>query len=270
MLESVTRPLDTLQELSLTLVWLFDVAWAQLLEAAPSQAAESLLCDGGLLDACQDVLDVADRHYNLVALLPILRHFVFLEEYVCRRALNVSVVEDRRGNSHTTWRFESMMRREHEQNVLRLGMSVLPLGERSRILYPKGIERWCHQRFLTELQHIPLYASPAIPPADANDSLGSFALGRVATHSSAARIFAVLGLMSSILGPVPTQIAAGEDIEFLDLPELVRESDMLDQNQNDHDHADTQHNPQQNEQQQHNDDNDDDDFFDRRSFESLD
>lgn len=122
-LDSVNDMSHSLRVLSVTWVWLYDSLWGQLVRIDPALALMRML-HSALPRFRAAAAEPVGFHPGV--LLPLLRHFVFLEEYVCREAL-----QER--SDEMPWRYERFLALQQGQGFSAAGFKHWPLGDRSAI-----------------------------------------------------------------------------------------------------------------------------------------
>lgn len=158
-LDSVRNAHQSLQQLSVTWLWLYDSIWGQLVRLDPALAVHSMMSSA--LPTFLEAL-ASSYAYHPAALFPIVRHFVFLEEYVCRAALGNSLDEG-------TWRYEACAQSPNAraQGLVRLGFAEWPLGNRSVITLPQRSTPHHIDFCQAQLDAVPLVQATQAPQAAA-------------------------------------------------------------------------------------------------------
>jgi len=156
-LDAVQDAQSSVQTLSVSWLWLFDALWGQLVRLDAPLALDRMLHTA--LPAFRDALTMAWGFHPLV-LAPVVRHFVFLEEYVCRAALGTLEVPG-------PWRYERFadaLFAPTQGRGLRTGFAEWPLGPRSHVTVVPHCS--AHELAYVEAQfeHAPLVDAAAAPP----------------------------------------------------------------------------------------------------------
>lgn len=155
-LDSVTDTSHSLRVLSLTWVWLYDSLWSQLVNLDPGLALVRML-HSALPRFRAAAAEALGFHPGV--LLPLLRHFVFLEEYVCRVAL-----QDRSDDG--PWRYEGFLAKHQGTGFSSAGYKQWPLGDRSAILVQARPLTADQLSYLEDqLEVLPLAEATDAPPA---------------------------------------------------------------------------------------------------------
>lgn len=150
-LDCVRNAPQALQRLSVTWLWLYDSLWGQLVRLDPALAVQCMLTSAlpAFLEAKTN-----SYAYHPVALLPLLRHFVYLEEYVCRSALGAS--------EEGPWRYE--VDAQPCARATHIGFAQWPLGSRSVIMPPPPNTPQYIDVCQTQLEALPLVEAHRAPP----------------------------------------------------------------------------------------------------------
>lgn len=120
--EDLKTPEETLVALSRSWLWLYDAMWNMLLCRNPSLAAQTI---DKILPTINDISAQENAIYHPVYIVPIMRHFLFLEELVFRRIIGLP--------DALSWCCEEYCYPPSQYRSLKSlrGPNDLPLGKRS-------------------------------------------------------------------------------------------------------------------------------------------
>jgi hypothetical protein len=201
-LDAVQEVQRSVQSLSMTWLWLYDALWGQLVRLDAPLALSRML--HGAVPAFREALAQAWGYHPLV-LAPIVRHMMFLEEYVCRAAL---------GSLDTAgpWRYESFAATlyrpvPHARGQHRTGFAEWPLGVRSEVFVVPTCSANLMAYVEAQLEESPLVDAHVAPPAP--EALPTTAAAAAAVASGTSRH--LLATSSSILALLQQELG-GDDL----------------------------------------------------------
>jgi hypothetical protein len=210
-LDAVRNAHQSLQKLSVTWLWLYDSLWGQLVRLDPALAVQCMLTSA--LPAFREAMNNSFA-YHPVALLPVLRHFVFLEEYVCRAALGAS--------DEGAWRYEAIV--QPTGSARPIGFAQWPLGSRSAIMPPRPSNPQYIDFCQVQLEAISLVRADQVPNPISMD------VGReprIEEHTFSAQISAqFLHILTH--GALQQDILGGRMVVFNPEEELEGETEEFD------------------------------------------
>lgn len=193
-LDAVQEVQRSVQSLSVGDLWLYDALWGQLVRLDAPLALSRMLQSA--LPAFREALAQSWGYHPLV-LAPIVRHFVFLEEYVCRAALGTL-------QTPGPWRYESFVGAvyrplPHSRGQHRTGFAQWPLGYRSEVFVVPSCSTNQLAYVEAALEECPLVEASAAPPAPESDATAAAASPYTRTVSAASSS-SILALLQREMG----------------------------------------------------------------------
>lgn len=173
LLQNVGDPIAAIHTLSKTWVWMYDAIVGKLVSLCPTQALDVIIGPSGHMQDYERIKSTDDMYsYNPIVLLPLLRHVVFLEEFVSRSALGTL-------NDDIPWRYTHVMQRIQDvryNNLIGGGFSSAapircseyesrPLGANSELCYPASIVHRDYEVLMDEIGAAPLVAPGGYVPS---------------------------------------------------------------------------------------------------------
>ena len=194
-LDAVQEVQRSVQSLSVGDLWLYDALWGQLVRLDAPLALSRMLQSA--LPAFREALAQSWGFHPLV-LAPIVRHFVFLEEYVCRAALGTL-------QTPGPWRYESFAGAvyrplPHSRGQHRTGFAQWPLGYRSEVFVVPSCSANQLAYVEAALEECPLVEASAAPPAPESATTTTAAPPAYLRTVSAASSSSILALLQREMG----------------------------------------------------------------------
>jgi hypothetical protein len=173
LLQNVGDPIAAIHSLSKTWVWMYDAIVGKLISLCPTQALDVIIGPSGHMQDYERIKSTDDMYsYNPIVLLPLLRHVVFLEEFVSRSALGTL-------NNDIPWRYTHVMQRIQDVRYNNLSggdfsraafircseYESRPLGANSELCYPASIVHRDYEVLMDEIGAAPLVAPGGYVPS---------------------------------------------------------------------------------------------------------
>jgi hypothetical protein len=165
LLQNVGEPIAAIHSLSKTWVWVYDAIIGKLISLCPAQALDVVIGPSGHIYDFVCVKSSEELYsYNPMVLLPVLRHVVFVEEFVCRSALGTL-------SDDAPWRYTHVMNRILDNGGFSSAAPIRcsdfksrPLGENSELIYPASIVHRDYEMLMEEVRAVPLVAPGQLVP----------------------------------------------------------------------------------------------------------